>query len=246
MSWYTGLPGILSQSGEKYTWNRYSIAYTETAGSSATVSRTYNYSKKAASAYTRSGTTFTLTNPTSTTFENITAGKYLVNVANSSSTATSGTTLYKVTNNAGRTMEAVAGSSSSNVKAIYYNCYGTNSYSTSATSDSVTFSTPTTYTITSLSANQTFLSPYSDPTRSWSLVTVSTWYEHKVETIYGSYIAFTTTSYTRTPGSTLNLTYTPYTAVESVGTLIDTVRNNDISAYPTNGIQDGYWYILQS
>lgn len=246
MSQYIGLPGILSQSGEKYTWNRYSIAYIETAGNSATVSRTYNYSKKAASAYTRSGTTFTLTNPTSTTFENITAGKYLVNVANSSSTATSGETLYKVTKNAGR--EKSLSTSSDVTRQMFSYSYPIIYLASSLSIVNgyiVMDCTTQMYIGANLSGYYTpsLTSFITEPTAGIQCSAAYKMSQINVGSSFGQAIGYKVTI---TEGSTLNLTYTPYTAVESVGTLIDTVRNNDISAYPTNGIQDGYWYILQS
>lgn len=241
----------------KYVWNRYSIAYTETAGSSATVSRTYSYSKMAASAYTRSGTTFTLTSPTSTTFENITSGKYLVNVANSSSTATSGTTLYKVTNNAGRTKNlSTSGTTSTYLQQNVYSnrsaYYASYAY-VNQSSGKIAYGGITQTTIGALASVSNVYLPYTwfpefnsgsdfpDSRTSGYLVT-------KVDTsgLAGAYINIYAKTISVATSSTLNLTYTPYTAKTSAGTLIDTVSDNDISAYPTNGVQDGYWYILQS
>lgn len=238
----------------KYVWNRYSIAYTETAGSSATVSRTYSYSKMAASAYTRSGTTFTLTSPTSTTFENISSGKYLVNVANSSSTATSGTTLYKVTNNAGRTKNLSTGSSVStftcNTQLNFY-VYGHAYYNTNDKAIRLT-NEESIYWEDVFSVKNVYIPPRTSlPTSSaigngYQQAYYITGISGPSSNFYSGPWTISYKTVTIATSSTLNLTYTPYTAKTSAGTLIDTVSDNDVSAYPTNGIQDGYWYILQS
>lgn len=250
------LPGILSQGGEKYVWNRYSIAYTETAGSSATVSRTYSYSKMAASAYSRSGTTFTLTSPASTTFENITAGEYLVNVANSSSTATSGTTLYKVTNNSGRSNTIGSSGETSNYSYAYPSSSSTMYYwfAASINSSGRTFDLTSRGSTTPANVKNfpTYVySPYRYfPTGNfgWTMTGLNTIYRLKQTSVSsdGLTVTFLCFKCTIEQSDELSITYTPYTAIASAGTLIDTVEDKDPAAYPTNGIQDGYWYVLQS
>lgn len=46
----------------------------------------------------------------------------------------------------------------------------------------------------------------------------------------------------------LNLTVTPYTseAYTERGTLVGSVTDLDVTAYPMNGIQNGYWYVLRN
>ena len=55
-------------------------------------------SKMASTTYSISGTTFTLKNPVATSVDTLVVGQYIVDISQSSSSATSGTTLYKITN----------------------------------------------------------------------------------------------------------------------------------------------------
>lgn len=59
--------------------------------------------KMAASSYTATQTTFTLTDPVQTTRANLKVGDYVVNVSTSSSTAVSGSYLYRITAISGNT-----------------------------------------------------------------------------------------------------------------------------------------------
>lgn len=47
-------------------------------------------------------------------------------------------------------------------------------------------------------------------------------------------------------GANYAVTHDVHTLVGSAGSLIDTVQDSNINAYPDNGIQDGYWYVLTS
>lgn len=88
----------------KYVWYVYNFAYgiDESSATSGSFNGGYinanTISKMASTSFTANASGFTLTNPTSTKCNNLTAGQYLVNVSTSNSTATTGQYLYRVTN----------------------------------------------------------------------------------------------------------------------------------------------------
>lgn len=86
--------------GAKYVWAVYNLAYgiDESAGGTAgNFSVSSNNYRRAAKSYTVSGTYVNLVDSVQTTAANLAPGDYIVTVANTNSTATTGTTLYKVT-----------------------------------------------------------------------------------------------------------------------------------------------------
>lgn len=87
--------------GAQYVWAVYNLAYgidESAGGTEGSVSLSSSRYKMAAKGYSVSDSgTVTLTDPTQTTAANLAVGDYLVNVSTSSSTATTGDTLYKVT-----------------------------------------------------------------------------------------------------------------------------------------------------
>ena len=250
------LPGILSQGGKKYAWNRYAIAYGEKAGTAATVSRTYNKSKYASTAYTIQNGVFVLTNPVATTFENLTSGKRTVDIADSTNTVSSGATLYKITSKGERVYEQSTGS-------------GKNLNDFVNTSQALKMCTSLSFNNTTgqftLKANKNVAPEnwsgtyYSDKQDNLYIqntsVTTSTVYKQVVTSneyvynegysSYGYQYAYTSYKITSAQSDTLSIGYTPYTISQSRGDLIDTVTDADPAAYPENGIQDGYWYVLQ-
>lgn len=83
-----------------FVWAVYSLAYgiDESAGGTAgNFSVSSNNYRRAAKSYTVSGTYVNLVDSVQTTAANLAPGDYIVTVANTNSTATTGTTLYKVT-----------------------------------------------------------------------------------------------------------------------------------------------------
>lgn len=139
------LPGVLSQGGKVYTWNRYSIKYQEVIGATATHTFTTSGHLKTASTYTTEGNVFTLTNYANSRPEYIGSGDYLVSLSNMATI--SSTILYEV---------------------------------------------------------------------------ISNKYESDRYTI----------------------TYKPHTLEPGADKLIGTVQSSNLYAYPSNGVQDGYWYVL--
>lgn len=253
------LPGILSQGGKKYTWNRYAIAYGEKAGTAATVTRTYNKSKYASNAYTIQNGVFVLTNPVATTFANLASGKYTVDMADSTNTISSGARLYKITSNSGLvytdassnfTTHSTTINGSYVIGAEKYTFDKSNGvYKISFRNIQADVSSQqwklygyNRYYDTIYSTNS-YLTPNSDgyPTTSSKL------YAFSAGTISNDGKTVTGDSYQRIAvGPDINIRYTPYTISQSKGDLIDTVTDRDPAAYPENGIQDGYWYVLQT
>ena len=252
------LPGFLSQGGKKYTWNRYAIAYGEKAGTAATVSRTYNKSKYASTAYTIQNGVFVLTSPVVTTFLNLKAGKYTVDMADSTNSVSKGSTLYKVTTNGGTTFtqieSAQTGSSLSTPDEAYYSCTALN-FSTSTgkfSSGTIVQKKPSEYKVNdvfygfgsfgSFTATSKYNSSiYSTGSDSAYKFTITQAYNSSTQTTF-----YTRKTLSASPNSTsISIKYTPYSVSKTRGDLIDTVTDADPAAYPENGIQDGYWYVLQ-
>lgn len=258
------LPGILSQDGKKYTWERYSVNYTEKAGTAATVSRTYNKSKYASTAYTIQNGVFVLTNPVATAFENLTSGKRTVDIADSTNTVSSGATLYKITSNSGGGYTDSSSSYKTHSTTIYgSSIYGATTYTLDASTGVYTISpVKITASTTKQQWQEYGKSRYYDVVYSTNSslkgstvevpTTSSTLYEFSVDEI----LVVDTTDGTITVNGTVyrhtaarakvNIGYTPYTATQTRGDLIDTVTDRDPAAYPENGIQDGYWYVRQA
>lgn len=248
------LPGMLSQGGKKYVWNRYAIAYGEKAGTAATVSRTYNKSKYASTAYTIQNGVFVLTNPVATTFENLTSGKRTVDIADSTNAVSSGATLYKITSNGGRLYTQQTGSR--NGKSGFSNTSQTLRMCTSLSFDNTTGQftlnankkeAPADWSGTYYSDKQDAL--YCSQTtvtsnKVYKQVVTSNEYEYNAGyDSYGQVYSYSSYEITSTLANTLSIKYTPYTVSQSCGTFIDTIADIDPNAYPENGIQDGYWYV---
>lgn len=65
---------------------------------------------------------------------------------------------------------------------------------------------------------------------------------------YGSYFIFNSTTYRATStagrsGKYYNILAIPVAVAEGKGSLIETVESENSAAYPTDGAQDGYWYV---
>lgn len=231
------MPGIVCQGDKRLTWAKYAVDYTEKAGSSATVTLNYARTKKAASAYTIQNGTFKLTSSATKTVENFAVGDYLVNVSTSNNTSTSGSTLYKVTNNGGRLW--VGSSTSQAVPAHNGYVYGYTSTPTRNDADGTfTFSgSPS-----SRNVDTNYLSVYSNnPEFTSSGVT-----KGPHSTYYGFHVLngeIWCNKNWATKDTSVKITYTPYTLSGAKGEYIGEVKANE-GTYPENGIKDGYWYVL--
>lgn len=252
------LPGILSQGGKKYTWNRYAIAYGEKAGTAATVRRTYNKSKYASNAYTIQNGVFVLTNPVATTFENLTSGNRTVDIADRTNAISSGATLYNITKNSGLVYSDDSTSFETHSttinglyvrgaeKYIFDNTNGVYKISFANFQADVDYQQwkmygYNRYCDTIYSTNSYLDSSYDAPTTSSKL------YAFSAGTISNDGKTVTGNRYQHIAvGPDVNIGYTPYTISQSKGDLIDTVTDSNPAAYPENGIQDGYWYVLQT
>ena len=241
------LPGVLSQCGKKTIWGKYSIAYGPKAGTAASVSRTYNRTTYAANAYTLDGSSFKLTSPTSTQFQNLKAGKYSVNITNSNTTSSSGSTLYEVTKNGGVTWTQNTGSYGSEKTMTYY--FNAMRY-TSITFNSSTgrFSsygggsaTPSAgyvYYTSDMTGNSIDSNGFSNVSQVRKIEVIS------VNTSEGTVQARTAT--VSAAASDVKIDYIPYTAAQIRGDFIETVESINPTAYPENGAQGGFWYAKYS
>ena len=90
------LPGVLSQGGEKYVWQKYTVEYVQKAGSQAVATIQRRYQKYHSTTYSFAGQTFTLTNAIRNQMWNVDEGEYLVDIQDKNSDLISGTTLYEV------------------------------------------------------------------------------------------------------------------------------------------------------
>lgn len=248
------LPGILMQ-GRKRTWKKYDILYTEVDGSPVSVIRRYDKSKMASKAYTREKKKFTLANPVSTTFENLTANDLVVDVADANSTTTSGNTLYKINSNSGREYGPIFIGDETDpygpVRDISLS--GTKFYTVDTTTvlenGKIRLSAPKEVTREgwlnrSTHTNDRISSPYRDPTKSWSsglVVDVLHQFTHNRHQNPNDLIVDIDSFYYGL-GSEVKINYTPRTVVTSRGAYIEDVEGRP-GDYPDNGIQGDYWYV---
>jgi hypothetical protein len=229
------MAGIVCQGDKRLTWAKYAVDYTEKAGLSATVTLNYDRTKKAASAYTIQNGTFKLTNSATKTIENLAVGDCLVNISTSNNTSTSGSTLYKVTANGGRSW--IESSSSQAVPSHNGQVYGYSGY-TMQSDGTFKFSGSPSWR-------------YFDDTNNYVSVcsnnpdfnnsSVSAGPHSTIYTFMVSYGEVTCRKITATKNTSVKITYTPYTLTGNKGAYIGEVKANE-GTYPDNGIKDGYWY----
>ena len=243
------LPGVLSQDGNKVTWGRYSTAYGPKAGTAATVSRKPTYKTYAADTYTISGSSFKLNSPTSTEFQNLKAGKKTLNISNSNTTTSSGSTLYEVTNNSGVTSWTQSNSgygsqivmrsnpNAIKIKGIRFD-ESTGLFSSGSGGSSVSVGNVV-YT-NDMTGDSIDCSSFSGASqvRQIKLISVSSY-----EGNYEYYNVQTATI--SAVGSDVKIDYTPYTLGYVRGDFIETVRASE-GTYPDNGKQGDYWYVRYS
>lgn len=248
------LPGIFSQGGEKFTWGRYNTAYGPKAGTAATVSRTADNTIYAADAYTISGSSFKLTSPTRTQFQKLAVGKKTVNINDSGSSSTSGSTLYDITSKGSVTWAQSEGSYGSQTT-MRYNAdkYGGEfSFVTSIKFDAQkgTFSSGTINTSNVGSGDVIYTDAMSgDEMECDSFSGVSQ--VRKIQVLgYGSldgdYLVMPVKIATVSAKGSVNIGYTPYTLQYVRGDFIDDVTSANPEAYPDNGRQGDYWYVRYS
>lgn len=231
------MPGIVCQGDKRLTWAKYAVVYTEKAGTSATVTLNYARTKKAASAYTIQNGVFVLQNSKTKTIENLAVSDFLVNISTSNNTATSGSTLYKVTKNGGRPW--IDSSSEVDVPSNNGSVYGYNSYPTRNDNDG-TFKFSGSPSWRNLDTNS--LSVHSNnPDFTASGVNIGPHSEYYSVHVYNGEIWCRKT--TSTKETNVKITYTPITLSGAQGAYIGEVKANE-GTYPENGIKDGYWYVL--
>lgn len=230
------LPGILSQGGKKFIWKKYSLVDGPVAGTPATVERTPTYRKKTATAYTFSGTTFSLSSSKTTYFNAMKKGQFLVDVANTSSyTKTTGTTLYELTKDASSVVETNLVDNSGG----WY-------------SEGDTLCEGNVYTSVTVQNNQFVFS--GGPTSliaSNSLPANKNYYEKISSTKYVVWSRMNQTSGNQSLYSkmtyelveTTSISYIPYTIQKTMGSYIEDVVSKEPTTFPDNGVQDGFWYV---
>lgn len=245
------LPGILSQGGKKHVWERHEINYTEIAGTAGSVELLSTITKRAASAYSRTGALFELESPTTTRVSALTAGKYIVDISASNDSEDSGSTLYRVDNKTAMAREAyfVLEEESTKLRTdsvAYYTSYATTASAfTVSGRKSVNAGTLKVGTVMYSESFEFYLramgsfyplckgTVLSAPVNTGETNDAGDYiYEVEIKTEYGF---LSDAKYT--------IDYTPYTATASMGSLIDTVKSKETTTYPDNGIQDGYWYV---
>lgn len=231
------MPGIVCQGDKRLTWAKYAVDYTEVAGSAKTASITYSRTKKAASAYTIQNGVFVLKSPTTKTIENLAAGDCIVNISTSNNTATSGSTLYKVTKNAERPWIM----SSRDITSDYAGQSSFYGYSGHEYRSDGTYLLKGNKLSYSINNNSNFSLRSNVPTFGTSGLTTG---PH--ETIY--YVSYdngklTVQEWSASKDSQATITYTPYTLSGAKGEYIGEVKANE-GTYPDNGIKNGYWYVL--
>lgn len=236
-------------------WGKYTLAFAEKEGTATTASRTYNRTTYAANAYTIDGSSFKLTSPSATQFQNLTAGKFSVNINNSNATTSSGSTLYKITSNSGRTYTQNTGS---------YNTTDTMSLSGSATSwkvvKSITFNstsgtfsgTATTVSnlskgtvvyVTDIISGRLSNSGISNASKVYMIRLDDSGVYDSEGNMYRYNVSIA--EVTASGSSTVTIGYTPYTLGNVRGEFIETVKASE-GTYPDNGIQGDYWYVKYS
>ena len=230
------MPGIVCQGDKRLTWAKYAVLYTEVAGTASSFKPNYARTKKVATAYTIENGVFKLVNAATKTAENIAVGDYLVNVTTSNNTATSGSTLCKVTGNSGRKWVESVQQLSHNydtTDAVY-------GYPSCKMQDDGTFLFSGTPTQTTLDVNS--VSRYSNK----SDFTYGSVTKGPHSTVYGVHAYngnIVVNEMTASKDTNVTISYTPITLSKSQGAYIGEVKANE-GTYPENGIKDGYWYVL--
>lgn len=241
------LPGVLSQGGEKYTWGRYTVSSAAVSSGNGTTSNIgASIYKYASSSYTISGSTFSLENPSNTRAENLTVGKYLVNVSTSSNSSKTGTTLYQIT-------KIETSYTETRGKLGTYTIWGNTPYgakSISFTSDGkISLGQGTQYYNSenvyrnNLWQGESDGHPSSSPGYTKGTYDKVYYYDYSATVSNGS---GNVTVYEITPYGNYKLSYTSYKAQQVRGSYVDDVVSSTPDAYPDNGIQGNYWYVKYS
>ena len=241
------LPGIFSQGGEKYTWGRYTVSSAAVSSGNGTTSNIgASIYKYASSSYTISGSTFSLKNPSNTRAENLTVGKYLVNVSTSSNSSKTGTTLYQIT-------KIETSYTETRGKVGTYTIWGNAPYgakSISFTSDGkISLGQGTQYYNSENVYRNTLWTGGSDNHPSNSSGYESGTYDKVYYYDYSATVSSGSgdvTVYEITPYGNYKFSYTSYKAQQVRGSYVDDSVSSNPDAYPDNGIQGDYWYVKYS
>lgn len=233
------LPGVLSQGGNRVQWAKYEIGHTAVKGSTGTVTLQDHYTKQVSSNYNIVDGKFSLVSSTRTRMGDLVVGDYLVDIQKTSSnTATSGTTLYEVTEIAAKEWY---GSEGNNVAALSVGdtVIGVTSCSVDRSTGKITLS-----------------GSYNSYT--WSTSTPKLYSSDSGFDSYGLtgspskvYVLSMTAGkpysreYNAVQESDNVITYQTYTLTTARGAFIETVTAAE-GAYPDNGIQGDYWYVKYS
>lgn len=232
--------------------------YEEVKGTSGSVALTGTIKKMAATSYTSNGTTFTLTNPTSTAVSSLNNTHYIVNIGSSNNTSTSGNKLYKINTktNLENEIKWSIESESFVISAVslrYYTSY-------SASSSSFTVSGQKSTNAGSIAVGTIMYSHNTEfngtamgsfhPLYKGTVLSKKNTYEVSDD---GNYIYEVTIKLEIgliSKGQT-EITYTPYTISTSTststekGSLVETISAS-AESYPKDGIQGDYWYVLRN
>lgn len=244
-----GLPGILSQGGKKYTWGRYTVSRAAVSSGSGTTSNIgasiYKYTS---SSYTISGSTFSLTSPSYTKAEDLTVGKYIVNVSTSSNSSKTGTTLYQITK-----IETSYTEGKSNIGSydIWGNsCYGAKSITitsdgkiTLGSGDYYTSNTASGVYRNNLWEGESDGIPSSSPGYTKGTYDKVYYYDFSqtVESAVKPVTVYEITAY-----GNYKFSYTSYKAQQVRGSYVDDSVSSNPDAYPDNGKKGDYWYVKYS
>lgn len=241
------LAGVLSQGGEKYTWGRYTVSNVAVASGNGTTSNIgASIYKYASSAYTISGSTFSLTNPSYTKAEDLAVEKYIVNVSTSSNSSKTGTTLYQITK-----IETLYNEST--YKVGTYSIWGNTPYGAktiSFTSDGkISLGGGTQYYNGENVYRNTSWTGGSDNNPSNSTGYASGTYDKVYYYDYSATVSSgsgNVTVYEITPYGNYKFSYTSYKAQQVRGSYVDDSVSSNPDAYPDNGKQGDYWYVRYS
>lgn len=232
------LPGVLSQGGDKVTWGKYEIAYNEVEGTESSFEPKYARTKRVATSYTIENGVFQLVNSTTKTAENIASGDYLVDVSTSNDSKTSGSTIYKVTNNSGRPVIQTREEYSRFTDNGSASRYGSSGFEITSAGYYKMSSELSSFrgdgSVTRYSIEPTFTTSGSNH------ASYSTIYEWK--STNGSVVI---TELSISQGTNVTISYVPYTALRVRGEYVSDVKGAE-GVYPDNGIQGDYWYVKYS
>lgn len=237
------LPGVLSQIDNSHLpkWAIYEIVQGAVKDSSGTASIVNTYTKRVGSGYhIDSNGMFVLDNVTTKPMSALSVGDYLVNVSNtSSSTATTGSALYRVTGVTPQawvvSKKAVEDHDLSYMMSVdAYKSFtqrSSDGYFVLSAQDAVTIGVP----------SMEDSVPYYSNSLDFDEDAGGTY--NKIYELYHVGYSVYVNELTPAVSSTTDFSYDTYTVSAAKGDYVGAIRA-PVGTYPDDGIQDGYWYVL--